>query len=257
MKKNFLCVIGLACMAVACNSAVEEPVQYGEISVAMGEPEVEVITKAEALDKTSDQAKAYSVSVFEKGVADAKYTASYYDFATQKLPLGTYYVTAENCAADKDEVGNGQLRLMGQSPDITLSVENISQTATVNCEIVNAKVSVSFAETITAENFENLQVVLSRATPARTVTVPFASGATEVWFDADSDVSYSIIGTFKSGTYTKPVDMSGNFTLAAKNHVRIVVSVNLNNGQIVAPTITFDTNLNDPTTEDKEFNPYE
>ncbi len=261
MKKNFLCVIGLACMAVACNSVVEEPVQYGEISVSLGEPEVEVITKAgESLNKDSDLAKSYTVSIFDKEVDEAKYTASYYDFATQKLPLGTYYVTAENCTeadAEAAKEGYGQMRLFGQSPDIMLSVDNISQTATVNCEIVNAKVSVEFADAITTENFENLQVVLSRTAPSRTVTVPYASSTTEVWFDAGSAVSYSITGTFKSGTYTKPVSLSGNFTLAAKNHVRIAVSVNLDNGQLTAPEITYDTVLNDPSTEDNVFNPYE
>ncbi len=256
MKKNFLCLIALAGIAVACNSVVDEPLRYGEISVAVGEPEVEVITKAETLDKDSDEAAGYVVRVYDAENVQQGSDATYRDFQPVKLPLGTYYVTAENCAADADELGNGQMRLFGRSSDIVLSVENISQTATVDCEVVNAKVSVSFAESVNADNFEDLQVVLTRETPARTVTVPFAAAVTEVWFDAGSDVNYSITGTFKSGTYSKPVNMSGSFTLAAKDHVRIAVSVNLDNGQLIAPTITYDDSLNDPTTEENEFNPY-
>ncbi len=263
MKKNFLCVIGLACMAVACNSVIDKPVQYGEISVSMGEPEVEVITKApETLDKNSAEAAAYTVSIFEKGVAEAVYSKNYQEFQTQKLPLDkTYYVTAENCteaAAEEADGGNGRMRLFGQSTDILLSLANISHTATVNCEVVNAKVSVSF-DASTTGYFENLKVVLNRADPARVITVNQSADVTDVWFDAGSSVSYTITGTFKSGTYSKEVNMSSksNLELEAKSHVKINVSVDLSNGQILIPTITCDTSLGAPSTEDNIFNPYE
>ena len=95
MKNKILTLAALSLMAAACAQKADEPLQYGELSVRLsGEPAVDVVTKApEALLPTDDDASAYMVRIYDS--ADAmKYESAYSSFEAQRLPLGTYYVTA-------------------------------------------------------------------------------------------------------------------------------------------------------------------
>ena len=58
MTNKILTAAALALMAVACTQKAEEPLQYGELSVALSdEPSVEVLSKApEALLPTDEEA---------------------------------------------------------------------------------------------------------------------------------------------------------------------------------------------------------
>lgn len=259
MKMKFVYATAIAMMAVACNSErIDEPVQFGEISVALsGEPEVDVITKAaETLDPTSDLAKEYTVRILNSSNS-VKYEASLFDFKTQTLELGTYYVTAENCSETQAESGSGKKRLYGRSADITLSPENLSETAVVPCSVANALVSVGFDSSVSGK-FSNLKVVLSGGTTrAESIIVEETQAGviTETWFNP-STLTYSITGIFDPSGMNKPVVLEGSRVLSAKDHIQLVVSLNLENGQILIPTVTVDTVLADPTEVSGEFNPY-
>ncbi len=151
MNKKLLCAISLAYMAVACNSLDKDAlVQYGEISVALGGPKLEVTTKAETISPTSPEAADYSVSLYDSA-GQLKYSAQYNEFGTRKLTLGTYYVTAENCTAAEAESANdnkGCMRLFGRSKDITLSSDKLTATATIDCTVANARVAVSIDSSV-------------------------------------------------------------------------------------------------------------
>ncbi len=259
MKKIFLCAFGLACMAVACNSVVDEPVQYGEISVALGEPDVEVISKAaETLDQSSAEAAEYMVRIFKKGddiqTATPQYSVAYNAFTSPKqLPLDTYFVTAENCTAAEAEAEN-KMRLFGQSEEITLSVDAISQTATVNCEVANARVAVVFDESVRGQ-FTGLKVELKGS---KNVTVDYAGEnigeETVVWYNPQT-IAYKISGTFTQ--LDKIIELpETERVLAAKNNIKIVVRLNTSNGQLL-PEITVNKDIDTPTEVPGEFNPYE
>lgn len=257
---KILTPLAIAFMAVACTSKVDEPLQYGRLSVALsGEPSVEVVTKAEALDKTSEDAKDYTVSIYDKSAAsEPKYSATYFDFATQTLPLGTYYVTAENCTeseAESAESGKGKKRIAGQSADVTLAADALTGTATVNCTVTNALVSVKFDASVDGR-FSDLKVTLVGGTTSKTVTV--AQTATDVvtgnWFNPQT-LTYTISGTFIGSGMNKPVSLSKSIELVAKNNIQLLVKVNLENG-LLTPAVTVDTSIDDPTVENGEFNPY-
>lgn len=259
MKMKFVYATAIAMMAVACNSErIDEPVQFGEISVALsGEPEVDIITKAaETLDPTSDLAKEYTVRILNSSNS-VKYEASLFDFKTQTLELGTYYVTAENCSETQAESGSGKKRLYGRSADITLSPENLTETAVVNCTVANALVSVEFDSSISGR-FADLKVVLTGGTTrteALTIEETPVGTVTESWFNP-STLNYTITGTFDPAGMNKAVTLTGSRELSAKDHIKLVVRLNLENGQLVVPNVTVDTVLADPTEVSGEFNPY-
>ncbi len=247
MKKILFCAFSLACMAVACNSVEEAaPVQYGEISVALGEPDVEVITRAE------DSAADYMVRVFNSN-HEMQHEVVYNQFGTCKLPLGIYYVTAENCSeaeAESANEGKGCMRLWGRSTDVVLSVDNLSQTASVNCEVVNARVAVAFDSSVSGR-FNDLKVVISGSREV-TVNETAADVETETWFYPQT-ISYKITGKFIQ--LGKDIEISGTKTLEAKNNIKLLVKLNTSNGQLL-PEIVVNTDIDDPTEVPGEFNPY-
>ena len=157
--------MALASMAVACNSAIiDAPQRYGEISVALGSPDVAVVTKADPVTLTpeSDGASDYTVRIFNAN-GKKMHEVTYDNFTEAKvLPFDTYYVTVENCNEATAEDGFGVLRLYGRTEDdIILDASNLSASAVVNCKVANAKVSVVFDKSVKGK-FESLYVTLSR-----------------------------------------------------------------------------------------------
>lgn len=251
MKKFILSLIPLACTIAACNSvSIEEPDMYGTLSVALAdEPVIEVCTKAVTeLKKDSDDAKNYQVRIFNfEGVQQGD-AVSFYDFKAQTLPFGTYYVTAENCtesAAEAAEEGNGQMRLAGKSSGVELSPEHLMNTASVECVVTNARVSVQFDSSIRGR-LESLQVVLNGGTtPNRQIIVPESENVTVTWFNP-STLSYTI-----SATGIKSITSEGK-KLSAKDDILILVKAS--QGKLSVETINVDGLKKEDITG--SFNPY-
>lgn len=257
MNKNKFLTMASALVAVACNTAIETPVQYGELSVSLaGEPQVEVISKADA---ASEGVSNYTVRIFNESDVK-KYESVYNAFETQVLPLGTYYVTAESCSAEAAEEGYGKMRLYGRSADMTLTASALSQTAEVECTVANALVTVRFDESVSGR-FSDLKVVVSGGTTQnRTFTVNETAPDvdTEIWFNP-SNMTYSISGIFDPEGMNKVINLPEKaIALAAKNNVVLRVSVNLDNGQLLVPTITVNTEMDEPVEDTGgTINPYE
>ncbi len=261
MKINKIYITVVAALAVACNQVNIDPeLQYGEISVSLGEPDVEVVTRAGALLPTDADAANYTVRILnESGQLSKDFEGNdcigtYNNFSTRKLPLGKYYVTAENCSEDDAEAGSGKKRIAGKSPVVELSASALSKTAAVNCEVTNALVSVKFDDSVKGR-FTELKVRLAGGTTGRNINVSLADGNKEIWFNP-STVNYSITGKFNAGGVVNDnVSITGTLILAAKDNKAIVVKVNLDNGQLV-PAITIDASIADPVEVPGEFNPY-
>ena len=245
MKKVFI-LTALTVLPASCQRIeMSKPVQYGSLSVAMdAEVKVEAVTKAAA-----DDLNNYTVTVAGNAEGLPK-SCLYSAFQPLTLPLGTYTVSAENCTSTAAEDGNGCKRLYG-STNVTISESNLTPTAKFTCSVANALVTVEFDKSAT-DHISNLKVSLKGGTSGR--TVPVTTTGTEVWFNP-STVSWTITGKITS--IKKDVNLTGSKKLAAKNHLKIIVSVNLENGQISAkPTITLDTNMNSAEEKKEEFNPY-
>ena len=249
MKKVFI-MTALTVLAASCQRLeMSKPLQYGSLSVAMdAEVKVEAVTKAPA---TAEELANYKVKVIGQDQASTSYYDGLYSaFKPLKLPLGTYTVSAENCTSTVAETGNGCKRLFG-STEVTISESNLNPTAEFTCSVANTLVTVEFDKSAT-DHISDLEVSLKGGTSGR--TVPVTTTGTEVWFNP-STVSWAITGNIAS--INKAVDIKGSKDLVAKNHLKIVVSVNLENGQIsAAPTITLATNLNTAVEQNEVFNPY-
>lgn len=253
MKKVFI-MTALTVLAASCQRLeMSKPLQYGSLSVAMdAEVKVEAVTKAAA---TAEELANYKVKVIGQDQASTSYYDGLYSaFKPLKLPLGTYTVSAENCtstdAETETETGNGCKRLFG-STEVTISESNLTPTAKFTCSVANTLVTVVFEDSAT-QHITGLKVDLTGGDSKRTVSVNASN--TEVWFNP-STVSWKITGKITS--INKAVDIKGSKDLVAKNHLKIVVSVNLENGQISAePKINLDTVLDEPEQKDAVFNPY-
>lgn len=262
MKRELIVAALIAMTAISCNTRIATPDVYGELSVSLaGEPSVEVVSKAaetqepNVLKPTDPEADGYMVRIYTSS-DEMQYEAAYSAFETQRLPLGTYYVTAENCTEAAAEEGKGKMRLYGRSEDVTITVDQLVRTATVNCTVSNAKVSVRFDESVQGR-FSDLQVVLAGGTTdGRRITIgqTAADVVTETWFNP-SDLTYTIAGKFTGSGMNRPVEISKTINLAARNNILLLVKVNLENGQLM-PSVTVDTEIDDPTEVPGEFNPY-
>ncbi|MGN1219892.1 MAG: DUF4493 domain-containing protein [Candidatus Cryptobacteroides sp.] len=247
MKKVFI-MTALTVLAASCQRIeMSKPVQYGSLSVAMdAEVKVDAVTKAAAAEDLNN----YTVTVAGNAEGLPK-SCLYSAFQPLTLPLGTYTVSAENCTDTEAENGNGCKRLYG-STEVTISETNLTPTAAFTCYVANALVTVEFDKSAT-DHISDLKVSLTGGTTSgRNVSV--TTSGTEVWFNP-STVSWAITGKITS--VNKDVNLTGSKELAAKNHLKIIVSVNLDNGQIsAAPTITLDTDMNSAEEKNEEFNPY-
>lgn len=246
--KKVLILTALTVLAASCQRLeMSKPLQYGSLSVTMdAEVKVEAVTKAPA---TAEELANYKVKVI--GQNQTHYDGLYSAFQPLKLPLGKYTVSAENCNSTDAENGNGCKRLFG-STEVTISESNLNPTAEFTCSVANALVTVEFDKSAT-DHISGLKVDLKGGTSGRTVSV--TTSGTEVWFNPPT-VSWTITGKITS--INKDVNITGSKEdLAAKNHLKIVVSVNLENGQIsAAPSITLDTNLSEAVEHNEKFNPY-
>ena len=246
--KKVIIMTALTVLAASCQRLeMSKPLQYGSLSVDMdAEVKVEAVTKAPA---TAEELANYKVKVI--GQNQTHYDGLYSEFQPLKLPLATYTVSAENCTSTDAEKGNGCKRLFG-STEVTISESNLNPTAEFTCSVANALVTVEFDKSAT-DHISGLKVDLKGGTSGRTVSV--TTSGTEVWFNPPT-VSWTITGKITS--INKDVNITGSKEdLAAKNHLKIVVSVNLENGQIsAAPSITLDTNLSEAVEHNEKFNPY-
>lgn len=248
--KKVIIITALTVLAASCQRIeLSKPLQYGSLSVAMdAEVKVEAVTKAPA---TPEELANYKVKVIgEDQASEPYYDGLYSAFQPLTLPLGTYTVSAESCTSTAAEDGNGCKRLYG-STSVKISETNLNPTAEFTCSVANALVTVVFDASATT-HINNLNVELTGGDSKRTVSVNASN--TEVWFNP-STVSWKITGKITS--INKNVEMTGSKSLAAKNHLKIVVSVNLDNGQISAkPSITLETNLSEAKEHNEVFNPY-
>ena len=249
--KKVIIITALTVLAASCQRIeLSKPLQYGSLSVAMdAEVKVEAVTKAAA---TPEELATYNVKVIGQDQASTSYYDGLYSaFKPLKLPLGTYTVSAENCTSAAAEDGNGCKRLFG-STSVKISETNLNPTAEFTCSVANTLVTVVFDASAT-QHITGLKVELIGGDSNRTVSVNASN--TEVWFNP-STVSWKITGKITS--INKNVEMTGSKSLVAKNHLKINVSVNLENGQIsAAPSITLATNLNTAEEKNEVFNPYD
>lgn len=266
MKKAFLYMMVVAFGAVSCNDVrIEAPADYGELSVVLaGEPVVDVVSKAYS-ELTADKAKDYYIAVYDNQecTGTPKVSKTKYSELSNPIliPAGTYYVWAESCETGIAENGNGCMRLAGTSEAVVVRA-GFSESAIVDCSVVNAKVSVVFDSSVAGKFKDNaLTVTLKRTDPSRTLDAEYSEGGKEFWFNAGSLVKYEISGisalTSERVTATGTITGTGeDGTLAARDNIQLNIKAVSSNG-ILTLTPSVDTNVEKEDDITVGFNPYE
>ena len=263
MKKAFLYM--MAIVTASCNDVrIEAPEDYGELSVVLaGEPVVDVVSKASS-ELTADQAKDYYIAVYSdpECTGDPVVGKTKYSELSNPIliPAGTYYVWAESCETGIAENENGCMRLAGTSEAVVVRA-GFSESAIVDCSVVNAKVSVAFDSSVAGKFKDNaLTVTLKRTDPSRTLDAQYSEGGKEFWFNAGSLVKYEISGI--SALTKETVTATGTITgtgeggkLAAKDNIQLNIKAVSSNG-ILTLESSVDTDIEKGNIIGS-FNPYE
>lgn len=262
-RLRFIYTMILACTAVACNSVViDAPQQYGEISLVVGTPDVQVVVKAENENlKVPDNPEDFTVRIFNSA-GEKKHEVTYDRFTEPKLlPFDTYSVTVEDCTEAEAE-SQDKMRLAGMADGIVLDASHLSQSVDVECTVANTKVSVVYDSSV-SEWFTRLDVSLERAAVSERrltdrsmrFTLPGFNDEDEISFDhwfAPSELTYTIDGIFKPDTQVKP---TGTISLEAGKHVRIILKIDREDGML-EPEVSIEYDDIDYTEYEQGFNPY-
>lgn len=252
--KNLIKTVVVVLFAVSCQRVqmVAPQTQYGSLGVSL-KTESELVTKAES--GVSLTTADLNLKIVEQSSSESKYSGKYTKYEALSLPMGkSYLVSAENCTVDEAEAGNGQIRVYG-SQEVTIS--SLSNNVSFTCTVQNARVEVAFDSSV-ATYASDVQVVLNSG--SRSLTIPYSSASTICWFNptAENGFSWTISGTLNNNT-NDSINKRGSRTLAAKDNIRLKVSINASNGQLIIKqdAITIDTTINAEDPIDVLYNPYD
>lgn len=146
-----------------------------------------------------------------------------------QLAPGTYSVSAQNCSAEIANTNNGMLRFVGEDKNIVIENEKVA-TASINCIVVNSKVSVNFGESYLSyfdSGYTN--VVVSDGTRTLTVIQNGAVVQEAVYFDANKSITITVDSkkTSASGT-PHTFQTTGTITTFAATWHKITLNADLN-----------------------------
>lgn len=226
--------------------------QYGSLGVKLN-TETEVVTKAESgVSLTTSDLK---LKIVENTASTVKFEGKYTAYKPINLPMNTSYtVSAENCTETEAETGNGQIRVYG-SQEVTIS--SLSNNVSFTCTVQNARVEVVFDPSVATYANNDIKVQLTGGD--RQVETAYSANPSVFWFNptAENGFSWTISGSLKD--INTPIDKSGSRTLAAKDNIRLNVSINASNGQLIITqnAITIDTTIKEGDTIDVPYNPYD
>lgn len=264
MKKTFLYMISAALLAASCNNAmIEDPVQYGTLSVSLaGEPGIEVVTRAEENETVDIDA----FNVYASSAVQNKLLGTYGSLLASteliRLQAADYTIYAENCDAEDAESGNGCKRMYGED-EVTINAGDASE-ANISCAVVNAKVSVVFNANVQDRFKDNaLRVTLSRPAVSdqldeRVCDATYLTGNETFWFNAGSVVTYTISGTPEGSD--DALELTGSIkssALVAKDNFELNVSVKQSTDGSLKLTASVDTMVEKGDDINAGFNPYD
>ncbi len=191
MKKTIIAAAAIVAMT-ACNKNIIESQSegYGYISLGVASDTELIVTKVgnyQDVDASDYNVMLYRVDA--SGARSAVWDASKkYSEITEpiKVAAGKYLFTAENQTAAEaaPAAGKGSVRVYGEG-EVTLAA-GATETAVVNCDPVNAMVTVAYAENFTT-TFVDPSVSVSDGTRSLNMEVGHEED-NGVYYSADTDV---------------------------------------------------------------------
>lgn len=246
MKKTIFIAASLLALAACNKEVIYAPAAGGmgtlNLSVA-SDDNITVVTKAAV------STDAFTVNIINDEETVVK-TGTPTALAVVLLDADTYHVYAENMTADAALEGNGKLHIAGQCAPFEL-VAGGTATAVVNCESVNSKITVSFADSFT-NAFSSYTVNYDQLNGDRDFTNVVAG--TDYYYNITEnnivDVKLTATAAHDSSSHTH----TQQITLQAGYHYSVVYSAG-SNGQVTV-TVTADDHM-ELTNVPVEVNPYQ
>lgn len=227
MKKFFTLALASLMLLSCSKDSIWNAQEQGQLSVNVEQgASIFVETKAANTDN-------FNLKIVKDG-GDIKYNGKVSAFTSpMTLPTGTYTVYAENITAEEALAGRGAQRLADTLKNVTVNANNITN-ITLNCEMVNSKVSFAFDETFTsAFDMANTQITESLR------GIVWSKNAT-----LDTEIAYFEPGTLNYTITTKRAGVNkshtGQIAMLAKTWHKLTVKANVENGQLGDITVTVD-----------------
>lgn len=230
MKKFFTLALASLMLLSCSKDSIWNAQEQGQLSVTV-EQGASIFVETKAAN-TGD----FNLKIVKNGGEDVRYDDKVSAFdGPMTLPTGTYTVYAENMtAAEALEAneGRGAQRLADTLKNVTVSA-NQTTNITLNCVMVNSKVSFAFDDTFTsAFEMDYTQITESSRD---IIWSKNATLNTEIAYFQPGTLNYTIT-TKRAGadkTYT------GTIALQAKTWHKLTVKASVENGQL-GITVTAD-----------------
>lgn len=233
MKRMYIIFMSLMAI-VSCSDNELDCVHYGSINLSLSsEVEAEVDVKSDG-DKS-----LYNIYIDGEAGGNVYSESLVYGEmpSVYTLPYGVYSIAAENCTPDKAHEGDGCARYMGMVSEIQVKDMNLVP-VTVDCMMVNSKVTVSFDDVFLTE-FDVESVSVDLTVGARTLVVDDTDCQDRVlYFNVEQEGS-EFVYVIKGSIDDIPMVYTGSLTLLPAKHAKINVKSNHNG--IIGP----DTSVQD------------
>ncbi len=227
MKKFFTLALASLMLLSCSKDSIWNAQEQGQLSVNV-EQGASVFVETKAAVNTGD----FNLKIVKSGGV-VKYDGKVSAFTSpMTLPTGTYTVYAENITAAEALTDRGAQRLADTQENVTVNANKI----TLNCVMVNSKVSFAFDETFTsAFDMDNTQITESSR------GIVWSKNAT-----LDSEIAFFEPGTLNYTITTKRAGAdktyTGTIALQAKTWHKLTVKASVENGQL-GITVTADDSV--------------
>lgn len=172
----------------------------GSIALSLSsDREVVVDTKAGAVDCSGFLVDIYGETFLGQAYASEQYVYSQMPDKVD-IPYGYYFVKAQSCLEQTAAQGLGCVRYEGVSGRTDV-LSQTPQQVTVTCQMVNAKVTMTFDESF-LEDFSDVTVDI-KATRTVNLTTAQVLASSDVYFNLPAEgteLIYTIYGTVAKGT---------------------------------------------------------
>lgn len=230
MKKFFTLALASLMLLSCSKDSIWNAQEQGQLSVNV-EQGASVFVETKAAVNTGD----FNLKIFKNG-GKVEYNGKVSAFTSpMTLPTGTYTVSAENITEAEALTDRGAQRLADTQENVTVNA-NKTTNITLNCVMVNSKVSFAFDETFkSAFEMENTQITESSR------SIVWSKNAT-----LESEIAYFEPGTLNYTITTKRAGEDKTYTgqveMAAKTWHKLTVKANVENGQL-GITVTADDSV--------------
>lgn len=235
MKHSIIAAAAVVAM-VGCNKITIEHSNaegYGSLALELFS-DVDIV-ETKALSNVDDPA-AYNIklySVASDNSESLKWSKEFSAMADEDLTVsaGNYKFVAENVTESEAETGHGQVRVVGTS-DVVAVAAGETESVIVNCNPVNAKVTIAYADGFT-DTFTDASCVLKDG-ETRTLTMTAGhDDANAAYFNVDDGtlswtVTAKVSGVQKTYTKTFSVEQRkwSQITFSAGQNGKLAVSIN-------------------------------